>query len=249
MVEISLQVIALLVFVAFFAGLVDAIAGGGGLITMPALLYTGLPPVNAIATVRAQAFFGTASAAYTFHKAGKINWHELRLPLVCAALGAVLGGLTLQVASADFLRQIVPYILLAVAFYFAFSPYFMKGQKKIISLSIFAFVLAFPIGFYDGFFGPGAGSFYMVGLFGLVGMDMLRANASTKALNAVSNFCSLVIFVYQGLVIWKIAVPMIFGQVLGAYLGSKLALKNGAKLIRPVIVVVCVVLAIKLMNF
>jgi uncharacterized membrane protein YfcA len=248
MIDITFQLIILLVLVAFFAGFVDAIAGGGGLITMPALLFTGLPTVNAIATVRAQAFFGTASAAYTFHKAGKIEWRELRLPLVFAIIGAFCGGLALQVANTDFLRKIVPYILLAVAFYFAFSPYFIKAQKKVISLSIYAFTMALPIGFYDGFFGPGAGSFYMVALVGLVGMDLMRANATTKALNAVSNLSSLLIFIYNGLVIWKIAIPMIIGQILGAYIGARVTLKNGAKIIRPVIIAVCVILAIKLMN-
>jgi len=234
--------------ISILAGLIDAIAGGGGLITVPALLWAGLPPLNALATNKLQGCFGSGTASYRFWRKGHINLRELLSPLILTFIGAALGTWFVQHIHNDWLNQIIPILLIGVALYFALSPSLkdFDGRQR-ISIGTFSLTGGFIIGFYDGFFGPGTGSFFFAVIVLLLGWGAKRATGTTKLLNFSSNIASLIIFAAGGQVFWELGLAMGTGQVIGAWLGSHLAIKHGAKLIKPLVVVVSIALSIKLL--
>ena len=240
--------LALLVLAAFAAGVVDAIAGGGGLITLPALLLAGIPPVQAVATNKLQSTFGTAMAGYRYWMAGLVEIRALGPSIAATLAGATLGGVALRWIDPGLLARAIPLLLVAIALYFAFGP---KASEQETHARLgplgFALGIAAPIGFYDGMFGPGTGSFFAMGFVALAGQPLLKATANTKILNLASNAASLAVFLYGGLAIYAIGLPMAIGQTLGAQLGTKTAITHGAKLIRPLIVVMCCAIALRLL--
>lgn len=236
--DIGPDTIAILLAVAALGGLVDSIAGGGGLLVMPALLWTGMSPLQALATNKLQSMFGTATACTRFARSGLIEWRPLIPSLVLAFIGACAGAITVQLISADWLRLIVPVLLIAAALYFLLSPR-MDDADAHHRLTMIGYAsIAGAIGAYDGFFGPGTGSFFTVSLVALAGMGLTRATAHTKALNFTSNVASVLIFAFSGHMLWIVGLAMAVGQVVGASLGSHLALRHGARLIRPLLVVI-----------
>jgi uncharacterized protein len=245
----SHEILALLVVTALFAGFVDAIAGGGGMITVPALILAGLTPAQAIATNKFQATFGVGFAAYHFYKAGKVETHNLKLYCFCAAIGAILGGFTVQYVPQEGLKTILPFILLLVAFYFFLAPRFKFNASLLLTPLTFALFCLFPLGFYDGFFGPGTGAFCLLLCQVFLGQSLTQSAGLTKVLNLTSNFASLLVFLLSGTILWGVAFAMLFGQLIGAYLGTKAALKFEAKLIRPLVIGVCLALSCKLLFF
>ena len=240
--------ITLLTGVGFIAGIVDAIAGGGGLLVLPALLLSGLDPVSALATNKFQGSFGTGSAALAFARHGEIDLRKCRWIIATTFAGASLGVAMVALAPVTWLSAIMPVLLIIMAFYFALSPRLSNDDAHArTTFTKFAFTAAPVIGFYDGIFGPGAGSFYLLGFVTLLGYGVLRASAYTKLLNFTSNIAALLVFALSGKVIWTLGLAMGAGQFLGAQLGSRLAIRNGAKLIRPVLVIVCIAMATKLL--
>jgi uncharacterized protein len=233
---------------ALVAGFVDSIAGGGGLITLPALLLAGLPPVEAVATNKLQSTFGTAMSSYRYWKAGLTDLNSLRTAIRATAIGAALGGGALRIIDPTLLARAIPIVLIAVALYFAFGPK-ASDQDSAARLTpvAFAWGVAAPIGFYDGMFGPGTGSFFAVAFVSLAGFGLLKATAHTKVLNFVSNIAGLAVFIASGKVLVAIGLPMAIGQTLGAQLGAHAAMTHGAKLIRPLIVVVSCAIAVRLL--
>jgi uncharacterized protein len=233
---------------ALVAGFVDSIAGGGGLITLPALLLAGLPPVEAVATNKLQSTFGTAMSSYRYWKAGLTDLNSLRTAIRATAIGAALGGGALRIIDPTLLARAIPIVLIAVALYFAFGPK-ATDQDSAARLTpvAFAWGVAAPIGFYDGMFGPGTGSFFAVAFVSLAGFGLLKATAHTKVLNFVSNIAGLAVFIASGKVLVAIGLPMAIGQTLGAQLGAHAAMTHGAKLIRPLIVVVSCAIAVRLL--
>lgn len=247
MLELAPEILALLFVAAVAAGFVDAIAGGGGLITVPVLLAVGVNPVAAIATNKIQGSFGTAAAAWTFWRKGRIDFALLKWPLVFTVLGAALGAVTVTFVDTTWLMVLLPVMLAAIALYFLFGP---KASDEDVHarLTPLAFgAVAGGIGFYDGFFGPGAGSFFALALVTLMGMGLTRATAHTKALNFASNLVSVVVFAVGGHVLWVVGLIMAAGQVLGGWLGSHAAMRFGPKLIRPLLVVICLGMVVKLL--
>ncbi len=246
--EIGFDTIVTLGLVALGAGFVDSIAGGGGLLTVPALLLAGFDPVTAIATNKLQGSFGTASATFSFARAGRIDWRAV-LPMAGVAGMASMGGaLAVRLLPASLLGGIVPILMLAMALYFAQSPSIGDADAKSrIGPVAFTATLVPVVGFYDGFFGPGAGSFYMVGFVTLMGFGVVRALASTKALNLASNLGSLSFYIAAGLVVWPVGLVMGAASLTGAQIGSRLAIRMGTRLIRPLIVIVCCAVAIRLL--
>ncbi len=241
------DIVLTLSIVAFMAGFFDAIAGGGGLITLPALLLAGVDPVGAIATNKFQAASATISATVAFARKGMIEWKKSRVLILFGFLGGVSGALLVSYTNKAILEMCVPVLLILVAMYFAFAPKISdKEAKARISITVFSFLVAPLLGLYDGVFGPGVGSFFMVGFVLLCGLTMMRAMSFTKLANASCNLGSLSIFLAKGLIIWPIAIAMAIGSFLGAQLGARVAVRFGAKLIRPMIVIVCCALAIKL---
>ncbi|MFC5372834.1 TSUP family transporter [Brevundimonas faecalis] len=248
MLELAPEIIALLFLAAVAAGFVDAIAGGGGLITVPALLAAGVSPVAAIATNKIQGSCGTAAATWTFWRKGRIDFALLKWPLIATVVGAALGAVTVMFVDTTWLMVLLPLLLAAIAVYFLVGP---KASDEDVHarLTPFAFgAVAGGIGFYDGFFGPGAGSFFALALVTLLGMGLTRATAHTKALNLASNLVSVVVFAVGGQVLWAVGLSMAVGQVIGGWLGSHAAMRFGPRLIRPLLVVICLAMVVKLLS-
>ena len=247
MVQLAPEIIALLFFAAVAAGFVDAIGGGGGLITLPALLAAGVGPVAAIATNKTQGSFGTASATWAFWRKGHIDFRLLKWPLIATLVGAALGAGTVLLVDTKWLMVLLPVLLVAIAFYFLIGPR-ASDEDVHARLTPFAFgTVAGGIGFYDVFFGPGTGSFFILALVTLLGMGLTRATAHTKALNFTSNAVSLVIFAIGGHVLWIVGLIMAAGQVIGGWAGSHAAMHFGPKIIRPLLVIVCLAMVVKLL--
>jgi len=244
----EMEVVAALAAVALLAGFVDSIAGGGGLLTLPALLLAGLDPVQAIATNKLQGTFGTASSTFFFARAGLIRWRSGGVLAMIAAASSVAGALSVKVLPRDVLEALIPVLLVAVALYFTLSRKMRDDDARArISVALFAATIPTLVGFYDGIFGPGAGSFYMVGLVTLLGYGVVKATAHTKLLNFGSNAGSLALFAVTGSVVWPIGLVMAGAALVGAQLGSRLAMRHGARLIRPLLVLVCCAMALRLL--
>jgi uncharacterized membrane protein YfcA len=242
------ETVAALGAVATVAGFFDAIAGGGGLVTVPALLLAGLDPVSAVATNKLQGSFGTVSATAAFARARRIAWAEAWPMMLAAGLGSMAGALAIRVLPGQWLAGLIPLLLIAAALYFALAPKIREdGARRRMAPPVFTATLVPVIGFYDGFFGPGAGSFYMIGFVTLMGFGLVKATAHTKALNAASNLASLALYILSGLVVWRVGLVMGAGAFLGAQFGSRLAMRWGARLIRPLLVTVCILVALRLL--
>lgn len=231
---------------AVLTGFIDAIAGGGGLIMLPALLFAGLPPIQALGTNKAQSMFGTAMATYNFWRRGLIdvrgNWRKL----VVVFAGATVGVIAVQTVKADALRLIIPMLLMAVAAYVLFSPRMSDDDAHQRVTPTGYLPVAGGIGAYDGFFGPGTGSFFVASLVGLRGYGLTRATALTKLLNLTSNIASVLLFALGGKIVWTLGLCMAAGSMTGGWIGSHMAMKHGARLIRPLLVTLCLVLTAKL---
>ena len=248
--SLSPELLLLFACVGVFAGAVDAVAGGGGMITVPVLLLGGLDPVSAVATNKLQGTFGTAMSTYRFARAGMIEFRSRETLMLASAafVGALIGAALVAFAPVGAMRTALPFLLVATAIYFAFGPKMSDVDAKArLSPAAFALGVAAPIGIYDGLFGPGAGSFYMIGLVALAGVGAVKAVARTKLLNFASNLAGLLFFIVAGHVVWAAGLAMAVGTVLGAQLGSAMALKHGVKLVRPLLIVVSLALAVRLM--
>jgi len=229
------------------AGFVDSIAGGGGLIAVPALLLAGLSPVEALGTNKLQGLFGSGSAAVAYARKGHV---DLRAQLPSAALSAVgsaFGAILATVIPGDIFRAFLPFLLVAIALYFAFKPNMGDiDRARRLSPFLFGLMIVPMLGFYDGVFGPGAGSFFMLAFVALAGYGLLKATAHTKPLNFASNLGAFGVFAFFGVISWKIGLMMGAAQFAGAQVGSRMAMKNGARIIKPLLVITCVALAAKL---
>jgi uncharacterized protein len=244
----ELWILALLALVGFVAGFIDAIAGGGGLLALPSLLLAGLDPVAALATNKLQGSFGTASATYAFWKQGRLRPQDHIFEIVMVFAGAALGVAAVAYAPTAFLAAAMPVLLILIAAYFLLSPKLDSGQARPrLAIKLFSFGFAPVLGFYDGIFGPGTGSFFMVALVALFGFGIVEATARTKLLNFTSNIASLLVFAMGGKVIWSVGLTMGVAQFLGAQLGANLAVRNGAAIIKPLLVLACCVMAIRLL--
>lgn len=238
----------LLVAAGFLAGFIDAIAGGGGLITVPALLIGGVDPLTALGTNKLQSLFGSGSASLAYARKGHVDLRKLAPTALLSFAGAVLGALGAQVLSTDVLKTILPVLLIAIALYFAFKPGLSdEDAGRRLSPVVFALVLVPLIGAYDGLFGPGAGSFFMVAFVTLAGFGVLKATAHTKLLNFASNVGGFVVFAATGGILWKLGLAMGAAQFLGARIGAGFAMRFGSKIIRPLLVVTCLAMALKLL--
>ncbi|MDE1158397.1 MAG: TSUP family transporter [Neorhizobium sp.] len=248
MTDVAFHLLALLFFAAIFAGFVDSIAGGGGLITIPVLLLAGIPPLESIATNKLQSQFGSASATIAYARKGHVNLRK-QLPMALMGLiGGAVGALLASLVPASVLAAAIPFVLVAIAIFFAVKPNLNDTDShRRVTPFVFGLVVVPLVGLYDGLFGPGAGSFYMLGFVLLAGFGMLKATAHTKLINLGSNFGSFLVFAATGSILWKVGLVMGVGQFIGAQIGSGLAMRNGARLIKPLLIVSCLALAIKLM--
>ena len=246
--ELDIFTLFLLFLAGGFAGFVDSIAGGGGIITLPALLAVGIPPHQALATNKLQSSFGSFTATLNYAKKGLMNPKELLLGVVFTFIGAVSGAVSVQFFDAKSLEDMIIFMLIIIFIYTLASPnlgsiHTTAKLKKPLFYTLFGLL----IGFYDGFFGPGTGSFWTMALILLLGLDLKAATAETKLFNFTSNIASLIMFIYAGLVLWLAGFVMGVGQIIGAYLGSNLVAKKEVKFIRVFFLVVVGVTILKLM--
>ncbi len=248
MFEVSLEILALLVVAGFVAGFIDAIAGGGGLVTVPTLLLVGADPVTALATNKVQGLFGAGTAAISYARGGHVNLRKQAGPAAIAFAASMCGALLVSVLPTDTIRLVLPIVLVGIAVFFAVK----KGlddqdrQQRLTPLIFGASVV--PLcGAYDGLLGPGAGSFYMLGFVSLAGYGVLKATAHTKLLNFASNLGGLAVFAVVATPWWFTGLAMAVAQVAGAQCGALLAQKIGARLIKPLLVTTSLILAVKLL--
>jgi hypothetical protein len=231
--------IALICCAGFIAALVDSIAGGGGLISVPALLAAGVPSHIALGTNKFCSTPAAFSSALEFKKSGKTKMGLLKYLVPFTLIGAAIGSNAVLNINETVLRSIVLVLILFVGLYTVFSKSigaenrFSGLTSRNICLGI---LLAFALGFYDGFFGPGTGSLLLFGFIKIFGFDFVNAAGNAKALNFVSNIAALAIFAVHGQIDFLIAVPMALSMVLGARVGTSLAISRGPKLIKPIFV-------------
>ena len=233
--------------VAVLAGFIDSIAGGGGLIVMPALLFAGVPPINALATNKLQSMFGTATAFTNYARKGLVDWRSNWLTVVLVFLAAGIGVIVVQSVSSTALALVIPLLLLGVALYVLISPR-MSDDNAHQRIGPRAYApIGGLIGFYDGFFGPGTGSFFTTTLVGLRGLGLTRATALTKLFNLTSNVAAVLLFAIGGHMFWLLGLCMAGGAMLGGWIGSHTAMRFGAAVIRPLLVTLSLGLTARLL--
>jgi uncharacterized membrane protein YfcA len=229
------------------AGFIDAIAGGGGMIALPALLWAGLPPQIALGTNKLQSTCGTMLAVAHYSRAGLIRWRPLRLAIAITFVAAAAGAWAVAVMEPAILRRIVPVLLITVAVYMMLNRKLgeLPGSAR-IGMTAFALFFGTALGFYDGFFGPGVGSFWMLACVLTLGQDLRAATGTTKALNLTSNIAALVTFALARCLRFDVALAMIAGQLVGARLGAGMVVAHGARVIRPLFIAVAMAMALRL---
>ncbi|CAD5110360.1 TSUP family transporter [Zestomonas carbonaria] len=239
--------LAILAGVAFLAGFIDAIAGGGGLLTIPALLTAGLPPHLVLGTNKLCATFGSATAGYTFYRRKLFDPHQWRNALFATLIGALLGALVAHSLPASWLNQMLPVVVFACGLYLLFSrtPTAPLVSDKPIARGR-QWPQGFGLGFYDGVAGPGTGAFWTVSSLLLYPLDLLKASGVARSMNFVSNAAALAVFIVAGQVAWVLGICMGLALMAGAFLGARTAIHGGAKFIRPVFILVVLALTARL---
>lgn len=246
--SLTLEVILMLTAVAAIAGFIDAIAGGGGLLTIPAMLLANIPPVLTLGTNKLQAASGALTASITMIKKGVVSPSKMKLAIAGAFIGSVLGTIAVQMSPPDMLEKLIPFLIAAIGIYTLFAPSLGEVEAEPrVSESTWQRVVAPLIGFYDGYVGPGTGMFFALGNVALRGRQIIAATGAAKVLNLSTNIASLIFFIIGGNVLWKVGLAMMVGQTIGAYAGSHMVVKGGSKIIRPVIVLVCLAMVTKYM--
>ena len=241
--EFSTEIIVFLFLAAAVAGFMDTLAGGGGLITIPALIVSGVPPLAALGTNKLQSSFGSGTASFLLFKRKKIHWIELRPMMLAAFLGAIAGTVIVQFIDSKALGFMIPLVLIIIAVYFIAAPYLkLESTQARMSANTYQKTVLPAIGVYDGMFGPGTGSFLAVAGVSLRGLELINATAIAKPLNFATNIASLIVFILAGKIIWIAGIVMIVGQILGAWLGSNYLFKVNPTILRLLIVAVCMLM-------
>lgn len=245
--EVAPDILLLLMAAGFVAGFIDAIAGGGGLITVPVLLIAGANPVTALATNKIQGLFGAATAALSYARGGHVDLRSQWGSALIAFGASIMGALLVSILPVEWIRMILPVLLIGIALFFAFK----KGlgdldRARRLSPALFAGTMVPLCAAYDGLLGPGAGSFYMLAFVSLAGYGILKATAHTKLLNLASNAGALAAFAFVATPWWITGLAMGAAQIAGARLGAIMAQKIGARLIKPLLVLTSLALAAKL---
>ncbi len=247
MPEVSLAELALLILVSLAAGTVDAIAGGGGLLTVPALLWVGLPPHVALATNKGQSVFGSFAALVRFGRGGLVDRARALVTFPLGFAGSLAGAALLLVVPPETLRPIVLALLVLAALFAALHPprRTPAGSPPRRAL-LLAAAVALGVGAYDGFFGPGTGTLLIVAFVALLGDGLARASGSAKVVNFASNLAAMALFAAKGTVEWRLALPMAAAQLAGGWTGAHIAVRRGDAVVRRVVVAVALAAAARL---
>ncbi|WDE08433.1 TSUP family transporter [Thalassomonas viridans] len=228
------------------AGFLDTLAGGGGLLTVPALMMSGIPPVAALATNKLQASTGTATASYLMIKNKKVSWLEIKPLMLFAFLGAAAGTVLIQFIDTQILSFVIPLVILLIGLYFLLAPTPNENSRQAkISPKNYQRLVVPSIGCYDGLFGPGTGSFFVLAGVSLNGRGFIDATAIAKPLNFATNMASLLVFLVAGQVIWVLGIIMLLGQIIGARLGSRCLFSIKVAYLRGLVVLMCFAMLVK----
>jgi hypothetical protein len=246
--DISFELLGILSLVAVIAGFIDAIAGGGGLLTIPALLFSGISPVQAIATNKLQACFGSFTATRFFIKQNLVSPNKQKWGVLAASIGAILGAIAIQLFDSSLLIAALPYALILIALYLLLAKNFGEGngEEKMPAKKFNASFIS-GIGFYDGFFGPGTGTFFTLSYCKMRALDLIQATAHAKLMNFTTNIISLLVFMISDQIIWQIGLAMAIGQIIGTRLGAATVVKQGTHFVRYMTVAVCIAMSISLL--
>ena len=241
--------ILLLAGMSFIAGFIDAVAGGGGLILIPSLLVAGIPPQMALGTNKFAAMFGTTTALINYARDKKVIWKIALFGLAFSIVGSVLGTRSILYFDQATTAKIIIYLLpLSAVITFLPKTKFKTSSAEFSNLNMYLHVplICLVIGFYDGFFGPGTGTFLIFAFYLFLGLHLINASAISKVFNLASNVGSFLTFVLAGKVLYTVGIPVAIANIAGGFIGSKLAIKNGQVFIRAFLVLVFVILFVTL---
>lgn len=232
---------------SLFAGFVDSIVGGGGLVLIPALfaIYPSAAPATLIGTNKTGSIWGTSFSAWRYAQKIQFSWQTLLPAIVTAFGGSLIGSWTVTIISADFLRKLLPFILLGVLIYTLYKKDLgqsAKPRKSMAQEIAIGCSIGFVLGFYDGFFGPGTGSFLVFALVRFLGYDFLSASANAKLLNIATNLASIILLGFKGYIWWHLTIPLALANIVGSFLGTWMALRYGSGFVRWVFIAVVTVL-------
>lgn len=248
MFEVSVEILCVLLVAGFTAGFIDAIAGGGGLITVPVLLLSGASPVTALATNKIQGLFGAGTAALSYARGGHVDLRAQVFPAIVSFVASITGALLVTVLPTEFIRVFLPVLLIGIAVFFLFQKGLDDADRKSrISTTVFLATAVPVVAFYDGLLGPGTGSFFMLAFVGLAGFGILKATAHTKLLNFASNLGAIFAFAFVSTPWWITGLAMGLAQIAGARFGAALAQRIGSRLIKPLLITTSLALAAKLL--
>jgi hypothetical protein len=236
-----------LFFTAFLAGLVDSIAGGGGIITLPVMLSLGFPPHIALGTNKFQASFGSFIASYYYIKKDVVILKACIAGIIFTLIGSAIGTWTVTQVSSDVLKYIIPFLLVGIIIYSFIKTNLGENDRQArIKEMVFYLIAGLILGFYDGFFGPGVGSFWAITFVAGLGYNLKKATGYTKVMNFTSNVVSLFIFVLGGYVIFTAGIVMAVGQIAGSKIGAELVIRKGSKFIRPIFITIVIITTVKI---
>lgn len=247
MPELTVFHFALLFVAGLAAGTVDAVAGGGGLITLPTLLGLGMPVPLALGTNKLGSVFGTASATWSYSRRGVMDVRECLPGAAVTAIGALGGAFAVRLLDAAILARLIPWLLAAIVVYMVFKPQLGETDRHHrMERPAFYALFGLTLGFYDGFFGPGAGSFWTIAFVMVLGHNFVKAAAHTKVMNLASNAAALAMFAWGGKVLLLPGLALGAGNLIGARLGAHLAMTRGARFVRPIFLVMAGLTVLKL---
>jgi uncharacterized membrane protein YfcA len=243
----SIEILTFLFFVGVVAGFLDTLVGGGGLLAVPALLLSGIPPIYVLGTNKFQGSMGTGIATFLLFKKKKLDWNSVKNLMFASFIGSIVGGVIIQFVDTQFLSFVIPIVLVFIAIYFIVSPkpkYTKSNSKPNKKFELFAVPV---VGFYDGMFGPGAGSFFAMTGVMLKKLEIIQATILAKPLNFASNIAGFIVFFSFGHIAFLIGILMMMGQMIGAFFGTHYLLKANPLIIRFLIVIISISMLIKYM--
>ena len=243
LINYSIEMLVFLFAIGGLAGFLNTLGGCGGLLTIPALLMSGISPIFALGTHKLQTTIGVGSATLLLLKKKKFDWREIRPIVITAFLGALVGAFAVQYIDTDTLSVIVPIVLVITGVYFLVAPKLRKFKtSRVLS---YRDVVVPAIGFYDGMFGPGTGSFFVMATTVYKRIGLITASIIAKPLNFSTNIASVIVFISYGHIVWELALLMMVSQIIGSILGAQYLIKANPTVIRVLIVVVSFTMMIK----
>ena len=235
--NLSLEILAFLFLVGAIAGFLDTLVGGGGLLAVPALLLSGIPPIYVLGTNKFQGSMGTGIATFLLFRKKKLNWPTVKKLMIASFIGSVIGGIIVQFVDTEILSFVIPVVLVFIAIYFIISPKPKVMNSSPKSNKRFESYAVPGVGFYDGMFGPGAGSFFVMTGVMLKKLEIIEATILAKPLNFASNIAGFIVFFIFGHIAFIIGLIMMLGQLIGSFAGTHYLLKANPKVIRALVVI------------